>query len=814
MDVRESRMASPLAGASRIIGRSPEIACAVAIAMGLSVLVGWAFNNTAFNSVLPGLVAMQPITAICLILGGTAILLARFSFRNWPIHVVLGAVVLLLSTLNLAQYVFAIDLGIDKLLFSRAVRDQPVEMAHPGRMAEPTAVAFVLIAVSIVLVGARSAAMIRLFSGCATVVQVLVIAILLGYLFKAGPLTTIFGFSFVALNTAVGLWALSVGVLALRPDVGWIGLLRGTGVGASAARRLLPLVIIVPVAVGWLAFKGSEAGLYPAEVRLALITTVTLVLLVSLTIWAATRLNNLDAIRRTEQALRETERRLDAVLNNASVAILTMDERQHCSYMNAAAERLTGYTFVETAGRPLHDVIHHTRPDGSHFPLEDCAIDRAFPENHQEQGEETFVRPDGSFYPVSFTASPLHDDQSRTVGTIVEVRDLTEEKALQAQLRHVQRMEAVGQLTGGIAHDFNNILSIIVGNMDLLSEQANEGSESALIANETLGAATRGAELVRRLLAFARKQNLNPVALDLNERLPEMAPLLRRSLGENIRLDVHSAPGLWSARVDPGQVDDALVNLAINARDAMSDGGALSIETGNVVLDEDYAVNHAEVTPGQYVMLAVSDTGKGMAPDVITRAFEPFFTTKPEGQGTGLGLSQVYGWIKQSGGHVEIYSELGQGTTIRLYLPRADATETGKEAQAEEREVLRGSECVFVVEDNPNVRSTVVRQLKSLGYSTIEAEDARSALEMVKAGVEFDLLFTDVVMPGNMNGYDLAEKVRELRPDLRVLFTSGFTELFAGSGSANRIGPLLSKPYRKSELGRVVRDMLDNGAES
>lgn len=804
-------MASPLDADSTTIGRTPDVACAVAIAIGASALVGWTFNNTTFKSVVPGLVAMQPVTAICLVLSGTAILFARYYSRSSVINVGSGSAVLLLSILNLAQYIFEIDLRIDDLFFSEAVRDQTVAMAHRGRMAEPTAIAFTLIAASIVLVRARSAAMARLSAGCATAVAVLVIAILLGYLFQAGHLTMIFDFSFVALNTAVGLGALSVGLLALRPDVGWISLLRGSGVGASAARRLLPLVIVVPVAVGWLALKGSQAGLYPAEVRLALITTVTLVLLVSLTIWAATRLNNLDSIRRTEQALRQTERRLDAVLNNASVAIFTMDERQHCSYMNAAAERLTGYTFAETAGRPLHDVIHHTRPDGSHFPLEDCAIDRAFPANHQEHGEETFVRPDGSFYPVSFTASPLHDDQSSTVGTIVEVRDLTEEKALQAQLRHVQRMDAVGQLTGGIAHDFNNILSIIVGNMDLLSEQANESSEAALIANETLGAATRGAELVRRLLAFARKQNLNPVALDLNERLPEMDPLLRRSLRENIRLDVHSAPGLWSARVDPGQVDDALVNLAINARDAMPEGGALTIETGNVVLDEDYAVNHAEVSPGQYVMLAVSDTGKGMAPEVIARAFEPFYTTKPEGQGTGLGLSQVYGWIKQSGGHVEIYSELGHGTTIRLYLPRADATESGKEVLAEEGAVLRGSERVLVVEDNPNVRSTVVRQLKSLGYSTIEAEDARSALEMVKAGVEFDLLFTDVVMPGGMTGYDLAEQVQDLRPDLRVLFTSGYTELFVGSGSGNRLGQLISKPYRKSELARVVRDILDKG---
>jgi CheY-like chemotaxis protein len=260
--------------------------------------------------------------------------------------------------------------------------------------------------------------------------------------------------------------------------------------------------------------------------------------------------------------------------------------------------------------------------------------------------------------------------------------------------------------------------------------------------------------------------------------------------------------------VDATQVDDAVVNLAINARDAMPKGGTLIIETQNVTLDEDYAQQHIEVTPGDYVMLAVSDTGIGMAPDVLARAFEPFFTTKREGQGTGLGLSQVFGWVKQSAGHIKVYSEVGHGTTIKLYLPRAEAASTEREA-APEPAAPGGHETIFVVEDNPNVRKTVLRQLRELGYRTIEAESGAAALQMIGEGAQFDLLLTDIIMPGGMTGYQLADELRATRPDLKVLFTSGYTELAAPAGPTDRKDILLSKPYRRQELGRTLRATLD-----
>jgi CheY-like chemotaxis protein len=369
-------------------------------------------------------------------------------------------------------------------------------------------------------------------------------------------------------------------------------------------------------------------------------------------------------------------------------------------------------------------------------------------------------------------------------------------------------MDAIGRLTGGVAHDFNNLLAIIHGNSELLRERLADASEDREMVDDVIGAAARGAELVKRLLAFARIQHLEPESVDLNARLSNILGLLQRSLGENIHVRIKPARKLWPAVVDATQVDDAVVNLAINARDAMPDGGILSIETQNVALDEDYAAQHVEVTPGDYVMLAVSDTGTGMTPEVIARVFEPFFTTKQEGQGTGLGLSQVFGWVKQSGGHIKVYSELGHGTTIKLYLPRAEAPSAEKAAVVE-TVAPSGDETILVVEDNPNVRKTVLRQLHDLGYQTIEAENGGQALQLARDGARFDLLLTDVIMPGGITGYQLAHQLRTDRADLKVLFTSGYTELAAPIDEPARKDMLLSKPYRKQDLARAVRSALD-----
>jgi signal transduction histidine kinase/CheY-like chemotaxis protein len=397
-------------------------------------------------------------------------------------------------------------------------------------------------------------------------------------------------------------------------------------------------------------------------------------------------------------------------------------------------------------------------------------------------------------------------------GFVITCLDVTRRAQAEATVRQAQKMEAVGHLTGGMAHDFNNLLQVITGNLELLARAAPLQGRAAVHLASALGGAERGARLTAQLLAFARQQPLDPRVINLGRQVRDMTDLLRRTLGEQIEVEASVAGGLWNTLADPGQVENALLNLAINGRDAMPDGGKLTIELANAFLDDSYADSHLEVLPGQYVMLAVSDTGSGMSPEVAARVFEPFFTTKAEGEGTGLGLSQVYGFVKQSGGHIKLYSELSQGTTVKLYLPRsrrpADITEAPLAGPIE-----GGTETILVVEDDAAVREAVVEILTDLGYSVLKAGDAEAALSVLSSGARVDLLFTDVVMPGPVKTRDLARRAQALLPGLKVLYTSGYTaNAIIHDGRLDADVLLLSKPYRRDELARRVRRVLGSPA--
>ncbi|WP_107327979.1 PAS domain S-box protein [Agrobacterium pusense] len=385
---------------------------------------------------------------------------------------------------------------------------------------------------------------------------------------------------------------------------------------------------------------------------------------------------------------------------------------------------------------------------------------------------------------------------------------------MQKALQQSQKMETIGKLTGGVAHDFNNLLQVVSGNINLLAKDVVGNEKAERRITNALAGVGRGAKLASQLLAFGRRQPLEPKVVHLGKLLTGMDDLLRRSIGEAIEVETIVSGGLWNTSIDPSQLENAVLNLAINARDAMAGAGKLTIEVGNAFLDEAYARNHLEVEAGQYVMLAVTDTGAGIAPDVLEQVFEPFFSTKEEGKGSGLGLSMVYGFVKQSNGHVKIYSEVRQGTTVKLYLPRALATEDA-EVRQDFGPVAGGTETVLVVEDDDHVRDTAIDLLTDLGYRVLKASDAQSALAIVESGIAIDLLFTDVVMPGSLTSPELARKAKQRLPRLAVLFTSGYTEnSIVHHGRLDAGVELLSKPYTREAMARKIRQVLGNQSRS
>jgi signal transduction histidine kinase/CheY-like chemotaxis protein len=393
------------------------------------------------------------------------------------------------------------------------------------------------------------------------------------------------------------------------------------------------------------------------------------------------------------------------------------------------------------------------------------------------------------------------------------VRRFQEMEATEAQVRQAQKMEAIGQLTGGVAHDFNNILTVITGSIEMLSDGVKDRPLLAQITAMIGAAATRGADLTRHLLAFARQQPLQPRSTDINALLVDVAGLLRPTLGVQVEIEAMLADDAAPVLIDPSQLSTAILNLALNARDAMPDGGKLTLETKNVVLDANYASRNSDVQPGNYVMIAVSDTGEGIPGALLDKVFEPFFTTKGAGKGSGLGLSMVYGFVKQSNGHIKIYSEEGHGTTVKLYLPQAssapDMDADAPFAELGMREGEQGDEAILIVEDDLLVRDYVVAQIERLGYRTLSAGNAAEALVVLDGPEHIDLLFTDVMMPGGMNGRQLAIEAQKRRPGLKVLYTSGYTEnAIVHHGRLDAGVLLLPKPYLSSDLARGIRTAL------
>jgi PAS domain S-box-containing protein len=508
-------------------------------------------------------------------------------------------------------------------------------------------------------------------------------------------------------------------------------------------------------------------------------------------------------------------RLVDAVVD---YAIFQLDPNGIVVTWNSGAQRIKGYTGSEVIGSHFGR-FYREEDRKAGVPARALAV--AAREGRYE-AEGWRVRKDGSEFFALVVIDAIRDERGELVGFAKVTRDITERAEAQRiltetqkQLAAAQKMEAVGQLSGGIAHDFNNLLMIVLGNLE--TAQRHSKSEPNPNLQRAIASAIRGAQraaaLTSRLLAFSRRQPLDPKPLDVNKFLAGAADFLQRSLGETIEVEAVGAAGLWQIEADPNQLEAALVNLAINARDAMPDGGKVTIEATNVFADEEYCRINPELSPGQYVLICVSDTGTGMTADVLSRAFEPFFTTKETGQGTGLGLSQVYGFVKQSGGHIKIYSEVGQGTTVKIYLPRY-TSRVDEEDETQDEVLGRGEkgEVILIVEDDNDLRSYIAEVLRGLGYTVLVSPHANAALLILQqTSTHIDLLLTDVVMPG-MNGRELGRRALELRPNLRVLYMTGYSRnAVVHHGRLDEGVELLQKPITQTHLAARVRDMLDQG---
>lgn len=516
-------------------------------------------------------------------------------------------------------------------------------------------------------------------------------------------------------------------------------------------------------------------------------------------------INDLSARAQLQAEIDRQSLLFQAVFDHVPEALVISSPDGEIILVNPAATRMFGYSSDEAMITDLSALF------ADPTDLQKIENDQA-----ESTGSRTVTAPlrrhDGTTFPgQGHVADIVGADRSR-VAVVSLFRDMTSDIRQKEAALKSQRLEAIGQLSGGIAHDFNNLLTIISGNLELLEETISNPQDHELLTRAAR-AADSGARLTNRLLTFARRRQLASEVINLNEQVRGMTELLRRTLGDTIELRTHLAPDLWLARVDAGEVEAAVINLAINARDAMPDGGKLTIRTDNATLEEGEVGFEGPLTAGEYVRISVSDNGTGMTKETLHRVFEPFFTTKPPGRGTGLGLSTIYGFVKQSQGNITIYSEPGTGTTVNLYLPRSiDAKNAQQSSPASDTQRATG-ETVLVVEDNRDVRALTVKRLERLGYRVVECVTGAEAKEILKGGLEIDLIFTDIMMPGGMTGIDLAKWVAENRPGLPVILTTGFAEEIAGTvTSGEEAWTILRKPYAQKDLANIVRAVLDKHA--
>ena len=771
--------------------------------VGAVVFVSWLLDIDALKSLVAGTSTMKANSALLFALGGVALWLAAAARERRAVRV-LAAIVIVVAALTLTQYAIGRDLALDQLI----VRDDaPVPpTAAPGRMGINTAVAFVLVGVALMLSGSPHARFRRLSQWLALGCAGLGAVSLTGYAYSVQGSYGLTAYTQMAVHTAALHALLGLGALFVNAREGMAGVVTSPGPGGLFTRSVLPYVLLGPFVMGWLRLEGQQQGFYGTEFGVAIFVMASTTSLAAVVMLYASKIDRAEAAaRQAEREARATDERLRVAVSAARIGVW---ER------GAATNQITcSEAFIEMIGLPpgsavtresFMEVVHH----------EDRQLLREARARLMEGGSDAqeirVVWPDGSVHWLYMRAQVSHGAGGEPERVFGAVLDITDRKELEQGLRQAQKLEAVGQLAGGVAHDFNNVLTAVIGYSDLLLSDAPPGPlHDGLV--EIGKAGQRASQITRQLLAFSRKQILQPRVLDVNAVILDLEKLLRRVVYEHVQIVTRLAPDVGRILADPTQIEQVLVNLSVNARDAMPKGGTLTIETANAKLDAQYPQRHEPVVPGDYVLLTVNDTGVGMDRATQERVFEPFFTTKSIGKGTGLGLATVYGIVTQSGGYIWVYSEPGRGTSFKIYLPRVFEDAGAAEAHVTADTLRGGSETILLVEDESAVRQLARRVLEGVGYHVIEAAGPLEALNVARAATgPVHLLLSDVVMPGS-GDVSLYDELAATRSSLRVLYMSGYAdETMVQRGWLSAGMPYLPKPFTAHELIQKVREVLDS----
>ncbi|MBI5576818.1 MAG: PAS domain S-box protein [Deltaproteobacteria bacterium] len=794
------------------IGRAAFLSGAASSIIGLIALLGWIPGLQFLASPHPAYIPVAPLTAFALVSLGAIVSVHAIKPWRGGGRIFASAVSGLIAVYGLLTFTTlwnGVRLPVESFIYPvpKMIGGVPI-----ARMSPATGVLFSMIGCGIFLVLLREGneARIRFAGNLAGVLGSLAAAagvtFLLGYMYGS-PFLYGSGVIPVAVFTACGFVSLGTGVAAATgPDCIPLKYLVGPSARARLLRAFVPLTVFLVVALE--ALHGIVPDYFSANDALAaaMMATISAAISAFVVSRVATAVGRaLDLAYEQRKRSEEALQRLAAAVEQTAEIIFITDTEGAIQYVNPAFERITGFGRQEAIGSNPR-ILKSGRHDEEFYRN----LWETLKRGEVWTGGLINKRKDGSLYEEDAIISPVRDDAGRLMNFVAVKRDVTEERKMEEQLRQAQKIEAVGRLAGGVAHDFNNLLTAITGYSELAFARTAEGDPVHGYVKEIRDVAGRAAGLTRQLLAFSRRQILQPRIIDLNAVVRDIDRMLRRLIGEDIDLFTSLDPDLRLTKADPGQIGQVIMNLAVNARDAMPTGGKLTIETANVYIDEAYARGHATMHPGAYVMIAVSDTGVGMDQETLSRIFEPFFTTKEKGKGTGLGLSTVYGIVKQSGGHIWVYSEPGRGTTFKTYLPSVEETADVPEPAPEPKELIQGTETVLLAEDEEAVRMLALEILVMNGYTVLAAGDGEEALRTsARYEGKIDLMLCDVVMPG-MSGADLSRKIALSRPDMKVLFMSGYTDnAIVHRGVLDPGTAFIEKPFSPDALARKVRAVLD-----